>query len=93
MSGENLWPGSPAGFREAKTAYYGAILSLARKLIRVFALALELPESYFDTMVSKPGALANGADLLVELSKVRAAHQTHLSVQALDARRAAERRT
>ncbi|EOD46990.1 putative 2og-fe oxygenase superfamily protein [Neofusicoccum parvum UCRNP2] len=45
-----------AGFREAVLAYWSACITLARRLVRVFALALDLPEDYFDTRTTYPGA-------------------------------------
>jgi isopenicillin N synthase-like dioxygenase len=59
MADDNLWPTSVPDFKAAITGYYGEVLQLARRLIRVFAVALDLPENYFDAMVSRPGALAN----------------------------------
>ena len=43
----NIWPSEPAGFQDAAMAYYRALSELAGKIMRVFALALELPENYF----------------------------------------------
>ncbi|MFI6823498.1 isopenicillin N synthase family dioxygenase [Micromonospora sp. NPDC050187] len=43
----NRWPDLP-GFREAYLAYYESAAELARDLMRLFALALELPEPWFD---------------------------------------------
>ncbi|PYH47105.1 isopenicillin N synthase family dioxygenase [Aspergillus saccharolyticus JOP 1030-1] len=53
-----LWDGTAhlPGFRETTTAFYQARLALARKMIRIFALALHLPEDYFDELVTHPGA-------------------------------------
>lgn len=59
MADDNVWPGSPAGFQSVIAEYYGEVLRLARRLIRVFAQALDLPADYFDPMVSRPGALGN----------------------------------
>ncbi|KAL3462315.1 hypothetical protein BJX64DRAFT_277227 [Aspergillus heterothallicus] len=42
--------------KENVLKYWRACLALARRLIRVFALALDLPEDYFDTMTSHPDA-------------------------------------
>jgi isopenicillin N synthase-like dioxygenase len=53
MLGPNVWP-DQAGFREDVGAYYTAVLSLGRVLFRGFALALNLSESYFDPLVTKP---------------------------------------
>ncbi|KAI6140641.1 hypothetical protein BKA82DRAFT_1004487 [Pisolithus tinctorius] len=44
----NRWPSEPAGFREAFLDYYHATLGVAKVLHRLFALALDLPETYFD---------------------------------------------
>ncbi|RAL07822.1 isopenicillin N synthase family dioxygenase [Aspergillus homomorphus CBS 101889] len=53
-----LWEGTAhlPGFRETTIAFYQARLNLARKMIRIFALALNLPEDYFDDLVTHPGA-------------------------------------
>ncbi|GAA5858469.1 hypothetical protein JCM8547_007320 [Rhodosporidiobolus lusitaniae] len=59
-SGPNVWPSddSPAsGLRDAILAYYGEVLVLGRQIIRLFALALDLPESIFDEAFSVPGVL------------------------------------
>lgn len=44
------------GFKNASLAYWSACLQLARKLVRIFALALNLPEHYFDPVTTYPGA-------------------------------------
>jgi isopenicillin N synthase-like dioxygenase len=44
---ENVWPGRPANFRNYVTAYYNTIVNLSGDLMRIAALALELPETYF----------------------------------------------
>lgn len=56
MSGPNAWPSVP-GFKSTVAAYYAEVLTLARRLVRLFALVLQLPETYFDGMVRKPGAM------------------------------------
>ncbi|TFK50927.1 2OG-Fe(II) oxygenase superfamily protein [Heliocybe sulcata] len=43
-------------FKSGILNYWRACLSLARRLIRIFALALDLPEDYFDKMTSHPDA-------------------------------------
>ncbi|HYL68911.1 MAG TPA: 2-oxoglutarate and iron-dependent oxygenase domain-containing protein [Candidatus Limnocylindria bacterium] len=50
----NLWPKEPANFRAAWSAYYRAMSALAAWIMRVFALALELPEGFFDGMIDNP---------------------------------------
>ncbi|ETS83097.1 hypothetical protein PFICI_04973 [Pestalotiopsis fici W106-1] len=44
------------GFRSTLVEFYQRRLQLARKLIRLVALALDLPEDYFDAIVTHPGA-------------------------------------
>ena len=49
----NLWPERPAELRETWTAYYRTMGSLAASLMRIFALALGLPEGFFDARIDK----------------------------------------
>jgi len=49
----NLWPERPAELRDIWTAYYRTMGSLAASLMRTFALALGLPEGFFDTKIDK----------------------------------------
>lgn len=49
----NVWPTRPADFREVFTAYYRAQERLARDLMRLFALALGLPETWFDGAIDR----------------------------------------
>jgi hypothetical protein len=53
-----IWEGTShlPGFKEEVLAYWGACLALARKLVRVFALSLDLEEDYFDSRTTYPGA-------------------------------------
>lgn len=44
------------GFESAIIAYWQHCLQLARRLIRIFALVLDLPENYFDAVTTYPGA-------------------------------------
>ncbi|KAH6646340.1 hypothetical protein BKA67DRAFT_583920 [Truncatella angustata] len=44
------------GYRSVLVEFWQRRLQLARKLIRLFALALDLPEDYFDAIVTHPGA-------------------------------------
>ncbi len=71
LLGPNDWPTLP-GFKTAVQAYYAAIFALGRKLFGGFALALGLPEDYFDAMVTRPP------------SKLRLIHYP-FDAQALDA--------
>jgi isopenicillin N synthase-like dioxygenase len=52
----SIWPSELPGFREGLYAYHTQLLRLSRRLTRIFALALDLPESYFDEYVRKPEA-------------------------------------
>jgi isopenicillin N synthase-like dioxygenase len=47
----NLWPEQPAALREVWCDYYRAMGSLAATVMRIFALALQLPEDHFDTKI------------------------------------------
>ncbi|KAF1998156.1 Clavaminate synthase-like protein [Amniculicola lignicola CBS 123094] len=55
----NWWPAEEdlPGFKEAVGGYYGEVLDLARRLLRVFALGLGVREGYFDGMVTHPGGI------------------------------------
>jgi isopenicillin N synthase-like dioxygenase len=53
FAGPNVWPDLP-GFREAVTEYYRAVFELGRTLLRGFALAFELEETFFDASVNAP---------------------------------------
>ncbi|KAJ5420759.1 hypothetical protein N7465_003278 [Penicillium sp. CMV-2018d] len=60
LSGDNdfAWETTShlAGFHETTIEFYQRRLTLARKMIRIFALALEMPEDYFDAVTTNPGA-------------------------------------
>jgi isopenicillin N synthase-like dioxygenase len=45
----NQWPADLPGFREPLVTYCDALEFLVQKLVRVYARALDLPASYFDT--------------------------------------------
>lgn len=48
----NIWPKRPARFREVWQAYYDAMEELGKRLMRIFAVALELPrEDWFDDKI------------------------------------------
>ena len=49
----NIWPATVAGFQEAFTAYYLALEALTSDVMRIFALALDLPEHFFDDKIDK----------------------------------------
>lgn len=52
-----LWDGTEhlAGFQQALVKYWQECLSLSRKMVKIFALALDLPEDYFDNLTTYPG--------------------------------------
>src|SRR3954449_5961824 len=47
--GLNVWPGLP-GFRERVETYFAEAGRVARTLLRVFAVALRLPDDFFDAL-------------------------------------------
>jgi len=47
----NIWPDSPASYRALFTELYRALEDLAATLMRIFALGLDLSESYFDDKI------------------------------------------
>lgn len=49
----NLWPNRPENLRDVYTAYFHAMSELARTLMRLFALALGQPETYFDNKIDR----------------------------------------
>lgn len=56
----NVWPSEEdvPGFYETISEYYSQVLHLARHLFRLFALSLDLEETYFDEMMTHPGGIA-----------------------------------
>jgi isopenicillin N synthase-like dioxygenase len=50
---DNIYPKEIPGLREAWTAYYDAMTDLATALMRLFALALDLDEHWFDDKIDK----------------------------------------
>ena len=52
--GPNPWPEQPADFRWALGTYFDTQLEFGKVMLRAFALALDLPETYFDAMYTKP---------------------------------------
>ena len=49
----NLWPAHPPELRNAYERYFRAMADLARTLMRVFALALNQPEDFFDGKIDR----------------------------------------
>jgi isopenicillin N synthase-like dioxygenase len=54
--GTSIWPTDLPGFKEGLYAYHTSLLKFARQLTRIFALALDLPEDYFDEWIKVPEA-------------------------------------
>jgi isopenicillin N synthase-like dioxygenase len=50
----NKWPRDLPGFRDSCLAYSTALEKLARSLVPAYALALDLPETYFDAAFANP---------------------------------------
>ncbi len=51
--GLNQWPAEMPGFRETALAYMTAMGELAKKLVRIYAVALDLPADYFDLVFAQ----------------------------------------
>lgn len=62
LYGGNLWPKDDllpgANFKETYLRYFGEVLELSRALLKIFALALDLSEDYFDSIVKTPGCIS-----------------------------------
>lgn len=52
----NLWPNHPLNFRSIINAYFKQMEVLSTDLMRLFALALGLPEHFFDSKVDRHGS-------------------------------------
>jgi isopenicillin N synthase-like dioxygenase len=48
LDGANQFPTEPSGFKEVWLDYYSAMEELSAELMRLFALALDLPEDWFE---------------------------------------------
>ena len=51
---EEIWPSQPAEVRLDCHSYYQSLLALSKHLMRLFALALDLPENWFDDKTNDP---------------------------------------
>jgi len=49
----NIWPERPTRMRQIWEAYYSEMEGLAANLMRIFALALDLPEEWFQDKIDK----------------------------------------
>jgi isopenicillin N synthase-like dioxygenase len=54
LHGPNRWPARHPWLREAAEAYFAATLALGKRLLRVFAASLDLPEDFFLQYCRKP---------------------------------------
>ena len=54
LQGPNQWPRDLPGFREAVTAYQAAMTGFARRFNRLLAVALGLPDTFFDPHFKRP---------------------------------------
>jgi isopenicillin N synthase-like dioxygenase len=52
--GLNIWPDDLPGFRETVVAYCDALEALVKKLLPLYAVALDLPADYFDKAFADP---------------------------------------
>jgi isopenicillin N synthase-like dioxygenase len=52
--GTNLWPEDLPGFRESVVDYCDALEVLVKRLVPIYAVALDLPADYFDRAFSEP---------------------------------------
>jgi isopenicillin N synthase-like dioxygenase len=50
----NKWPADLPGFRETTLAYIATLEALCQRLVKLYALALDLPEGFFDRCFAKP---------------------------------------
>ncbi len=53
----NIWPDEPSAFEPLMKDYYRAMDNTYRLIMRLFAIALDLPERYFDQYIDKHGSL------------------------------------
>jgi isopenicillin N synthase-like dioxygenase len=54
LGGANQWPQALPEFKQVMSAYFDACLMLGISLMRAFAIALALPEKFFDRYYDKP---------------------------------------
>jgi isopenicillin N synthase-like dioxygenase len=54
LYGPNVYPTNLPGFQEAIDRYYWEMFALGRQIFQAFALALDLPEDFFEDKITKP---------------------------------------
>ncbi|KAL2202657.1 Clavaminate synthase-like protein [Sarocladium strictum] len=89
-STDYAWDGTRhlTNFRPVLTEFYQKRLMLARELIRLFAIALDLPEEYFDSITTTPGADAvhihyPGTDDLSNTDDIDVGIGSHTDIQCV----------
>lgn len=55
--GLNQWPAGLPGFRETALAYMTTLEQVGKRLVRIYAVALDLPADYFDPMFAQPNMI------------------------------------
>ena len=55
--GLNRWPAELPGFRETTLAYMAAMEQVGKRLVRIYAVALDLPPDYFDAFFEQPNMI------------------------------------
>lgn len=86
-----IWaPSGISEFKETILGHYEQCLATARRLIRLIALGLDLPEDYFDRLTSYPGAdfglvfyPGHGEDKIEDLEEVGLGAHTDLQILTL----------
>jgi isopenicillin N synthase-like dioxygenase len=58
LHGPNQWPAEPVDFTPTLREYCAALTTLGRRIVRAFALVLEVPEDHFDRFFTVPMATA-----------------------------------
>lgn len=51
---ETIWPNAPIEFKSAWVAYYQEMEILASRIMKIFALALNLKETFFESYINQP---------------------------------------
>ncbi len=57
LRGLNQWPPGLPGFRDTVLGYMTAMEAMGRRMVRVYATALDLPADYFDPMFAVPNMI------------------------------------
>ncbi len=56
LMGPNIWPAEVPAFETAISAYFDDLMRVGRLLYRLFALSVDMPETFFDDKLTKPCA-------------------------------------